>query len=326
MSDMMTTVPVERDIETVTQEIQFIKKQTLNFMLQSAIAIGRRLQEAKALVPHGEWGKYLQERVEFSQSTANNMMKIADEYGDEQITFFGETAKSQALGNLSYTKALRLLSLPPDERETFIEEHDVEGMSTRELERLIRERDEAKEALDRVADKITEAEATASQATAEAEALREQLTAAEEKMQKAKEAEKKAKDNLKALKENPEVPQEVLDQMRLDAENAATAKAEEEKQKALADAKAAEENARKAAEQAQKEAEAIAEKLAAMEKQVRAASPEVTVFKTLFERVQEEYNRMLGALMKVQGLDADTGAKLQAAVRAMLKGWEDALQ
>lgn len=326
MSDMMTTVPAERDIETVTQEIQIIKRQAENFILQSAIEIGRRLQEAKALIPHGEWGAYLKERVEFSQSTANNFMKIAEEYGDEQITFFGVSAKSQALGNLNYTKALRLLALPAEERESFLEENDVENMSTRELERAIRERDEAKEALDRVSDKISQAEATASQATAEAETLRGQLAAAEEKMQKAKDAERKAREKLKALQENPEIPPEILNQMRMEAENAAGEKAEKEKQAALAEAKAAEETARAAAERAAREAEEIAAKLAAMEKQVRAASPEVTVFKTLFERVQEDYNRMLGALLKVQEADADIGTKLKAAVGAMVKGWEESLQ
>lgn len=325
MSDMVTTVPAERDIETVTQEIRVIKRQAEGIILQSAIEIGRRLQEAKALVPFGEWGKYLQERVEFSQSTANNMMKLAEEYGDQQISLFGIPSNSETLANLNYTKALKLLAIPAEERDAFIEEHDVEGMSTRELEKVIRERDEAKAALDSVAEKVTAAEATASKATAEAEALREQLTAIEEKVAKAKEAEKKAKEKLKALKENPEIPAEVLQRIRGEAETAAGEKAEAEKQAALAEAKAAEESARAAAQKAEQEAAEIADKLAAMEKQVRAASPEVTVFKTLFARVQDEYKGLLKALDDVCAVDAETGERLKAAVTAMLKKWEEQL-
>ncbi|MBR0282111.1 MAG: DUF3102 domain-containing protein, partial [Oscillibacter sp.] len=47
-------------------------------------------------------------------------------------------------GHLTYTKALALLAVPADERETFVKENDVESMSTRELQDAIRERDTAR--------------------------------------------------------------------------------------------------------------------------------------------------------------------------------------
>lgn len=284
-------------------------------MLQSAIEIGRRLQEAKQMVPHGEWGAYLQEQVEFSQSTANNMMKIAEEYGDKQVSFFGVSANSQALGNLSYTKALRLLSIPEEERETFVETHDVENMSTRELEKAIRERDDAKAALETAAKHASHAEA-------ERDALREQLAAAEQKAADAKAAEKKAKDKVKELKNNPQIPNDVMDRIRSEAENAAAEKAEKEKEIALADAKAAEDAARANAEKAQREAAELAEKLAAMEKQVRAANPKVTEFGTLFRQVQGTYTDMMRVLSEI---DPNTAERLREAVAKMLDGWKGAL-
>ena len=70
-----------RDIEIVTAEIVTIKRQAQQVLITAAIEIGRRLTEAKSMVPHGEWGKYLEDRVEYSQSTANNLMKIYKEYG-----------------------------------------------------------------------------------------------------------------------------------------------------------------------------------------------------------------------------------------------------
>lgn len=143
-----------------------------------AIEIGRRLNEAKAVLEHGQWGPWLEREVNFSQSTANNYMKIFERYGSDQVSLFGD-AKSQTLGNLPYTKALKLLAVPEDEVETFVEEHDVANMSTRELEQAIRERDEAKRKLEAVQDDaaqvILDAEEAVEKAKGEAETLRKEL-------------------------------------------------------------------------------------------------------------------------------------------------------
>ena len=71
-------------------------------------------------------------------------MRIFREYGADQQSLFGGEAKSQALGALTYTKALRLLALPDaEEREKFLAEHDVSAMSTRELEQALKDREAA---------------------------------------------------------------------------------------------------------------------------------------------------------------------------------------
>ena len=73
-------------------------------------------------------------------------MRVFEEYGADQLALFGETgAKSQALGSLSYSQAVALLSVPEDEREQFVEENDASNMSTRELQQAIKERDQAKQ-------------------------------------------------------------------------------------------------------------------------------------------------------------------------------------
>ena len=137
------TVGEIRTVETVTLEIRTLQRQAQQVVLGYAIEIGRRLVEVKEMLPHGAWGEYLRTQVEYSQSTANNFMKIFEEYGDPQQSLFGPEAKSQTLGNLPYTKALRLLALPAEEREEFVESHDVEHMSTRQLEAEIRAREKA---------------------------------------------------------------------------------------------------------------------------------------------------------------------------------------
>ena len=144
MSELSTTnSQPARTVEAVTLEIQTLQRQAQQLLLGYAIEIGRRLVEVKAMLPHGQWGTYIKEQVGYSQSTANNLMRIFEEYGTAQQSIFGPEAISQAIGNLSYTKALRLLALPADEREAFVEEHNVEDMSTRELEAAIKERDDA---------------------------------------------------------------------------------------------------------------------------------------------------------------------------------------
>lgn len=65
-----------RSIEVVTDEIKSLVSSAQSVMLGYAVEIGRRLVEAKDLLPHGEWGKWLREKVEFSQSSANNFMKL----------------------------------------------------------------------------------------------------------------------------------------------------------------------------------------------------------------------------------------------------------
>ena len=90
-----------RDIGVITMEIKTLHRQAQQVVLGYAIEIGRRLREAKEQLPHGRWGDWLKTEVEFSQSTANNFMRIFDEYGANQFSLFGMEAKSQALGNLS---------------------------------------------------------------------------------------------------------------------------------------------------------------------------------------------------------------------------------
>lgn len=125
---------ITRPIEVITQEINFYKLQAGNAIIE----IGKRLHEAKLTLPHGAWGAWLQNDVEFSERTAQNFMRIAKEYRNPQLI--------ADMGN-SATKALLLLSLPAEEREEFVgEAHEIDGeektvaaMTTKEMERLLKE-------------------------------------------------------------------------------------------------------------------------------------------------------------------------------------------
>ena len=165
MNEMEKT---ERTVDTVTLEINTLHRQAQQMMLGYVIEIGRRLVEVKEMLPYGSWGTYLAQRTPYSQSTANNFMKIFQEYGDENLSLFEEGTKSQTFGKLSYTQALALLALPADEREAFSRENQVENMSSRQLQEAIKERNQAREEAERLKNAARDLEeAKASLANAE---------------------------------------------------------------------------------------------------------------------------------------------------------------
>ena len=315
MNEVITTTG--RSISTVTTEIRTITRQTQQLMLSAAIEIGRRLQEAKSLVPHGEWGAYLRDEVEFSQSTANNFMRIYEEYGDQQESLF--SINSQALANLPYTKALRLLAVPAEERAEFVEKNDVENKSTRELEQLIRERDAEREqeiaekdaALKEAQTKLqaalgdkTAAEAAVKKAEKDAAAAGKQVEKLKKDLERASKAEQVALSQLQKHKENPEVPAEVMEKMRQEAE----AKAVEEVRRELQSKLQAAENEAKAAQQ----------KLEAMQKEAKLQNPDAAVFKTLFDQAQADFDKLVKQLQKITDEDPAAGQRLKGAVNALL--------
>ena len=307
----MKEVAATRNLETVTAEIVTITGQVKCAVVSAAIEIGRRLVEAKELVPHGEWGKYLQEKVSFSTSQANNMMRLYNEYGSNQESLFGTGAK--AIEALSVTSAIRLLSLPAEEREAFVEENDVAAMSTRELERAIRERNEAREAQKAAEATARQSENAVKAAEAAVADYREKLAALEKKLDSAKAGEQKAREAMKQLKENPAVPEDLMAKIRKEAEESAAetaAREAEEKLKKLEIARAAAEKKAADAQSALEEAR----------KQKAFQDPQAAVFRVLFEKVQEDFRQMENVLEQIQ--DPELAGKLRGATRKLLTSME----
>ena len=134
-----------RNIDVVTGEIIVLQENAKRIFFQTAIEIGRRLEEAKTMVAQGEWTNYLTNVLKFKPSTAQNYMKIARELGDGQIGFDG-TSKDEVFGELSYSQLLPLLGLPEDERKELAAQNDLAEMSTRQIEQLTRDYKAAKAA------------------------------------------------------------------------------------------------------------------------------------------------------------------------------------
>jgi len=327
----MSEITTVRDIQTVETEIIMIRNQVNQVALNGAIEIGRRLTEAKSMLPHGEWGNWLREKVDISQSAAQNFMKLFDEYGDAQITLLGAVAKSQTFGNLPYTKALRLLSVPENEREAFAEENDIANKSVREIDRLIKERDEANAAKAKAEDQaksaqkqlegaqrvIVEARDLEKKARDEEAAAKKKAAAMERELNEARKSEKKAKEELDRQKKNPQIPASMLEKVRAEAAEKAAQEAEKTRAALEAQLKKAEAEAADAAERAEK-AEKQRE---AAEKRLAVTNPDAAIFGSLFQQVQEMWNKLEGTLLKVQQADPALAEKLSAARTAVLQKW-----
>lgn len=224
----LSSVDSGKTPDILAAEIRTIKNQTGRMVLNASIEVGRRLTEAKAKLPHGSWGEYLKNEVDYSPSQAQNLMRVFREYGSDQQSLFGGEAKSQTFGNLTYSKALSLLAIPDEEeRERFAIENDVEHMSVRELNEALKARDEAEE-------KAAAAEETARGLRQEADRLREEiadqdraykakLTSAGVEADQARAAEQAAKEALEKQRDKAQRLQAALS----DA-NAATQAAENE--------------------------------------------------------------------------------------------------
>ena len=336
-----------RTLEQVTEEIRYLDNQAKRLVLGHAIEIGRRLEEAKALVPYGEWGNYIEKELSYSQSTANNFMRIFDEYGAAQQSLFGPVADSQTLGNLSYTKALKLLAVPREERESFAQEVDAEHISTRELEAAIRERDEAKKRAEDAEAETKRAKAfekdllnTIGDANDRADRLAKELMAAKKELKEQKDrpidvaVQQPDPDAVEKLaaelanKAREELEQQAAKEVGAAEEKAAKAaealkkakeKAKAEREKLEAKLKEAEGKIAAAGEADKAEAEKLRVEAEALRKQLAMSSQEIVIFKLRFSAWQEAYKLMTEAFAALP--DEETKEKMRAAIRAQVKAW-----
>lgn len=302
-----------RNIDAITSEILQLKQDAGNAIL----GIGQRLIEAKAMLPHGDWLPWLTEQVEFSERQAQRFMRLAQEWRNPT-----------SLSDLGATKALALLSLPPEERERFMaENHVVDGeeksvidMTSRELEKAVKERDEARRAAEEARAAADAAEQSRAKMEADMAALKELHQSAQAAEAHSREELAKAQAELKALQEKPvdvavmKVDQEALDNARREAVADMQAKVD----KATEARKKAEEKRKKAEE----DLEALRRQLEASQQAERraviAGDKDLATFELLFSQGNETVNKLHGLLLKVRGRgDQELSEKLRNALLAL---------
>ena len=349
MSDMI--VPnYQRQISDVTRDI---RAKTGEF-LRAAIEIGRLLFEAKALVEPGGWSKYIEEELPFSHSWANNYMKLYTEFGSDQTSLFGD---SQAYMNLRPSQALEIIRLPEGEREEFMETHDVENMSSRQLKAAIDELKETKADLQAAEAELEEARTeveslkdasvkktirfkearrddeikmknlqakvdAAEQARKDAEEAKQKIVAQMEanldKLEKAQAAEAKAKAALKKAQENPDIPEFMMEQLRREAEATAAEAATAEIRKKLAAAESALQEAERSRTDAEAKAKDAQEKLAAAKNSAKIANPDLMSINVLGKQILSIWNTIQGHKKKAVADDPANAAAIDAFLKKVL--------
>ena len=244
---------------------------TLNrFQLVNWIETGRKLCELKESVPYGEFGKWVKE-AGYSTTKANNLMRLYTEFGAAQGNLFGTDVEDfQTYGKLQYSQAVALLEVPAEERAEFMATHNVEDMSVRELQKAIRERDEAKKA------------------AADFEEDNKELAAKlRQKEARVKELEERPVDV--AVQVDEAAIQKAADEARAAADAAWSAKVKEAEDKLAK----AQEKAKKAAEKAKKAAEKAK---SAEEDAGRASAAELDAAKKAEQDARAEADRLRAEL------------------------------
>lgn len=351
MSDIITA----RDPEIIAAEINTIKKKVQQTVIFASIEIGGKLMEAKSLVPQGEWGKWLENNVEYSQSTAENLMKLYKEYGGNQESLFDTWTGSKTFGKLTYTQHLALLALPFSDRQEFAEQNNVEDMSTRQLLKAVqdqleqerREHEQTKEdresaearardaeqnvidmqqrlsaaksseeAWKKEIDKLNDARKKAEQAELDTQKKVEEL---KKQLKEAQSREESVRADLKKTQDNPNIPESMMEQLRQEAETAAAEKATENIRKKLEEA----EQALKASEE---KTQAVEAELVAAQKRLKMADVDVMEYNTLAQKLMSDYNVLDGLRRKITVHDREVGEKLKQFQTKMVTMFADSLE
>ena len=300
----------ERTLPVIISEIKIIEQHVTKTAIEGAIQIGERLQEAKQLAGHGNFGQWCQENLNYSQDTAQKFMKLAREYGG-QNNVLANTAMSR---NFSISNALSLLKVPEEDREKFAEEHPVEDMTNKELEEEIRQLKEEKTTLEEevwnVSKDRSEIDGKLMKAEEEVQKLQGQLasaTAESEKIEMLNEKLKKAKEKLKREKASR---QEEIDKVHIELKDELRKQAMEEAGAALTEART--------------ERDSLQEENAALKRKLNNTGNESIVkFKILVDQLQDIFDQAGQCILVEQ--DPEKSDKMNAALRQVVEKFREEL-
>lgn len=343
----MTEMEIKRTPELIGSEIRMYYEAGRRVTMLCGIEIGRRLDEAKQLLPHGEFLPWLERETPFSDRHAQNYMKIYREYGAAQQGLFGPETNAQYISDLPISKALLLLSVPESERNEFAESVDAEHLSNDELKQAIRERDEALARAKAAEEELAEADEGHQLAIGELEEKIQSMQKDAEAGKKARQEHEKLLDELdranqslatarKEISELENRPQPVAvqrDEKAIQqAADAAKAKAEAEAAEKIKKLEKKLEAAEKAKEKAEKTGSGAGEQIAAAKaeaarareeletakKKLLAADKDVAEVGVYIRQLQLDLNEIQARIRKIRERDNELAEKLLAAFRSLL--------
>ena len=125
MNELANTKPAEiSTLDGLAMEARTLRLNINMNMWQLA----RVFLEAKELLPHGEFGKWVEENADVSERTAQDMMASYKRFGGRP-----------QFAELGQAKTFKLLPLPAGTEEKFLQEHDVQAMTAREVQEAVKQ-------------------------------------------------------------------------------------------------------------------------------------------------------------------------------------------
>ena len=238
--DMMPAVEGGVAVPTIgTRTMEEITAEAIRHQMNGAdavIGLGNCLIEAKSMLAHGEWLDWLAENLNLSERSAQELMQIAR-----------NCSNPRALADLGKKKVLTILTLPPADRALFLDsdyipegaEKSVGEMSSRELQDLVRQRDEAQEKVESLKKKLEEKQAASEGTALRISNLEEELTAAREAVEQAKADKANMEESNRKMAEDVRLANAELEGLRNQPVQMAVERDEEAIEAARAETKAA---------------------------------------------------------------------------------------
>lgn len=316
---------IPRTKETIIAEVKATIEHVESTALLGAIRIGRCFEELKELIPHGGWYEYIEENTGYTPKKVERFMKIAGEYGNENTTLGSLFSKTTLMSDLSYTKALSLLTLPEEEVETFVENHDIKDMTVKELEEQIKALKEKNTDLEAAAQKALEErlkiEEDLDKAWAEMKSIEESGSGNQEELEAKEKEIQKLRADLEKNKEAQAKLKAKIDQSEADTQKKIEEALEKTEWETARKIDKARQEAREAASKELEEARANIERLS---KELAAAGNEdilkIKIKAEQFQTVFTEITQTIG------NLEEERQEKMTAFLKTILKSFLESLE
>lgn len=140
--------------EEIILKIKEITKKVNQTALEGAIEIGICLKQLKEISPHGKWEEYVEKNLMYSVRKARQLMQIANRYGDKENKYFKAISKRQISAELSYSTAVKLMSIPEEKIEEFTDNVEIEKLKVEEVDEAIKKFKDIKSGEDRSGENI----------------------------------------------------------------------------------------------------------------------------------------------------------------------------
>ena len=255
---------------------------------------------------------YSEQAVGLKQRQAYNYISALERLGPSVL---------QSNAKLGITKLMLLSEINPIDRQDFIDNNDIDNISTREMKDIVDELTSAKEQLSFLQSEKEEIAESAKNEKEAKKALEGRIIELERKL---KDEQNKPAD-IAVAEPDPQQIQALADKIvsqeikkyQKDAEEAKKAAVEEAKKKAVEKAAKDYEAAINAQKEAEREKKRAIERAMEIEKKLKlTSSPETIKFTVLFESLKNNLNQLIEQLNVIRaGGDKETADKLTASMQ-----------